>query len=415
MTTTNDPTTDFDPFTNDMAGELARLRREHGATHWTYALGGDQPVLMVLTHDECRAVLRDHDTYSSTMAMGGPIASSNPDDVMEALPDFCRSPHVTGVVDVDPPRHDPLRRTVTRAFNLRWIKDQQPVARELAQHTAHQLPRGDVDLVQQYTRPYVQQAVGRVFGIPDDMLPQVIEWSEDMRTIVSPPQAVGGVEPKYQAAENLHDYAKWAVEFIQKQRGQRDIIGVYAHGDDRSEPLGLWNTMYSLLVHYVAGTVTTMHALASSIDFALRHPHVWSRLTNPDTFHSVEVFEETLRAAAPHRGLVRITTTDTILAGEHLPEGTLVLPMLQSAGRDENHYGHPDNFAPERDRLRDHMAFGHGKHRCAGSELGRSNGVTGLAVLAQTWPSARLVNPEQPTRVKPDFFFHGPEALNAVI
>jgi cytochrome P450 len=42
--------------------------------------------------------------------------------------------------------------------------------------------------------------------------------------------------------------------------------------------------------------------------------------------------------------------------------------MFGSANRDERRYADPDRFDVARD-ARDHLAFGHGVHRCAGGHL----------------------------------------------
>lgn len=417
---------DFDPWTGDPVAQLEALREQHGPLFGTGALGSP-PVYLVLTNSECKRVLADHGTYSSRLAMGGGIGDSNPPEVMERLPAFLRDPDVTGVVDVDPPVHDRYRATLRRAFDVRWIRRElRPRFHQLATEIAASLTTGGrVDLVRSYTTPFTRRALATAMGVSPEMVPSLESWAHDAEIIVSPLEATG-IEAKRSAVPGMHEYAAWAERFVAARcAGNQDLITVYARGDaDRAAPLPHPTMLYSLLVHYRAGTVTTGHALGSAIDFALRTPGVWERLTaearvtepspaEAASEYARSVFEEALRCASPHRGLVRITDRDTELAGHVLPKGTRVLPMLQSAGNDPDVFEAPSRFRTDRSNVRDHLAFGHGKHLCAGAELAREKGAAALLALARQAPTLRLEHSRPPV-IEPSFFFHGPRHLWAV-
>jgi len=89
---------------------------------------------------------------------------------------------------------------------------------------------------------------------------------------------------------------------------------------------------------------------------------------------------------------VRLTAPDGYQAGEvRIPAGERVLLLYGAANRDERRFAEPDRFDVTRD-ARDHVAFGHGVHRCAGGHLAQQLRVrcTRLALSsAQTrWGSA---------------------------
>ena len=54
--------------------------------------------------------------------------------------------------------------------------------------------------------------------------------------------------------------------------------------------------------------------------------------------------------------------------GVVIPPGERVLVLYGAANRDERHYPDPARFDVRRE-ARDHLAFGHGVHRCAGGHL----------------------------------------------
>lgn len=51
-----------------------------------------------------------------------------------------------------------------------------------------------------------------------------------------------------------------------------------------------------------------------------------------------------------------------------IPEGERVLILIRAANRDERKYADPDRFDVTR-AAQDHLAFGHGVHRCAGGRI----------------------------------------------
>lgn len=408
MSSTDAEIRDFDPFTSDPQQQLNALRMQ-GKVVRSPAMNDAR---LVLTDAECREVLVDDQSYSSAFAMGGPLAMNNSETVMQALPPFLREDGLTAIVDADMPAHAELRKTMRRAYEPGWIQTQVPVFRAIAEELIGTLPRaGELDLVSGYTRPFVQRVMCRVMGVPDDMVQRVAGWARDMETIASPPVAFSE-ETKLAAAERLGEYERWASEFVAAQRPDRDAMAIYAHGDgDRAQPLPRAVAMYTLLVHFVAGTVTTGHALSSTFEQLLRRPQLWAACVADPDGYAPGAFEEAMRFAAPHRGLVRLTTAETTLDGETLAPGTMVLPMLQSANRDEERFEQADQFCPGRDRARDHIAFGHGRHLCVGAELARKEAAEAIAAFAVAYPNATLVDPDQPAAVEPNYFFHGPASL----
>ena len=78
--------------------------------------------------------------------------------------------------------------------------------------------------------------------------------------------------------------------------------------------------------------------------------------------------DETLRLESPVRAFTRVAVEDYEVDGTVIPAGDRVLVMYAAANRDERRYPDPDRFDVTRD-AKDHVGFGHGVHRCAGSYL----------------------------------------------
>ena len=76
--------------------------------------------------------------------------------------------------------------------------------------------------------------------------------------------------------------------------------------------------------------------------------------------------EETLRIESPIQGSFRLARRSTMLAGVDLPAGTTVFVAAGAANHDPRHFEAPDEFQVDRPNARQHVAFGHGIHTCAG-------------------------------------------------
>jgi cytochrome P450 len=80
--------------------------------------------------------------------------------------------------------------------------------------------------------------------------------------------------------------------------------------------------------------------------------------------------EEILRYEPPTMALARVLTTDVILYDQRVPEGSLMMLINASTGRDHRQFHDPDAFDVER-HIDRHLSFGFGIHVCMGVSLAR--------------------------------------------
>ena len=88
--------------------------------------------------------------------------------------------------------------------------------------------------------------------------------------------------------------------------------------------------------------------------------------------------------------MFRIATRDHELDGVHIPKGARLVIVFASANRDEAIFTDPDVFDPDRDHLRDQLAFGKGIHFCLGAALSRLEGRVALEELTRRLDSFTL-------------------------
>ena len=97
------------------------------------------------------------------------------------------------------------------------------------------------------------------------------------------------------------------------------------------------------------------------------------------------------------------------MSGVRIQKGRDIILGIGSANRDESHFGEPDRFDLHRE-VRDHIAFGFGRHYCAGSRLALLEAETGLKALFERLPGLRLDPDAEPARMS-GYAFRSPTAL----
>lgn len=116
--------------------------------------------------------------------------------------------------------------------------------------------------------------------------------------------------------------------------------------------------------------------------------------------------------ATPTQGMFRLVTKDTEIDGVAVPKGTMVVISFASANRDAEIFGAAaDDFDPDRDNLRQQIAFGKGVHFCIGANLARLEVVNALKILSQRIDTFELVDPDG-IEYLPSFVLRGIKQLD---
>jgi cytochrome P450 len=145
--------------------------------------------------------------------------------------------------------------------------------------------------------------------------------------------------------------------------------------------------------------------LAEMMRLLGEHPDQWQRVRG-DPSRVERIVEESLRLSSPTQGIFRIATHDVEVGGVHLPAGARLVLVYGAANRDAALYGDADGFDPDRERLKEHLAFGRGIHFCLGAALSRLEARVALEELARRIPSFRLA-PTNEFRYFPSFMLRG--------
>jgi hypothetical protein len=130
---------------------------------------------------------------------------------------------------------------------------------------------------------------------------------------------------------------------------------------------------------YVGGHDTSALSICNAMVTLLRHPDQLAALQG-DMSLLPNAVQEILRHIGTVHGTHRLLTEDIELGGHHVPADTPIMIYLSAANHDESWCPHAEKFDIARDVPPDHLAFGHGPHKCPGQHMARA--VIGIGVEA---------------------------------
>ncbi|WP_214369908.1 cytochrome P450 [Pseudonocardia sp. H11422] len=362
---------------------------------------------MVTRHADLLTVINDPETYSSAIAV--PRIYDNPPEVVAELEGHV--PETGYLVNEDEPAHTPVRRVFDAGFTGARVRAMVPRMRERAGELIDTFTGGTADLVSGYADPFVQTVINAVIGFPAEDAARIQGWTNDFVLLWNP---LAPVEPKVEAARRLRDYTDYIQALIDARRAERrdDLISDLVHG---ANGFPAYDDAYAHDVirgaARVAGYDTTRDAITSTLLVMLQDRSIWDRVLADPARTIPRVTEEALRRDAPHRGLFRITTRETVLGGTTLPAGAPLLLMFGSGNRDETVFPDPDAVDLDRPNVREHLAFGTGVHVCPGAPLARAEIRVAIETLVQRLPGLRLTDDYRPSYIA-SYFFRGLETLD---
>ena len=252
-----------------------------------------------------------------------------------------------------------------------------------------------VEFVSQFATLLPTQVIAHSLNIPLERQDDFRRWTEASTS------TIGATIPGSQHIENAKTIVELQEFFVQQFEDRRtnpqdDLlttllnshIGAEDDGSD-AEPLDMPELVRIVQQLLVAGNETTAKLMTEMLRLIAETEGEWARI-QADYSVLPDIVEEALRISSPNQGMSRVATCDTTLAGVDIPKGARLIVMFASANRDDAVFGCPHDYQPDRDRVRDHIAFGHGTHFCVGANLARLEAVVSFERLAARIESYRL-------------------------
>lgn len=369
----------------------AMARAKGPLHHWT-----DYGMMAAFTHDAVSTLLRDR-------RFGREV----PPELARPVPDHLRPFYAVdnhSMLELEPPRHTRLRGLVLRAFTSRRIAALQPEIAALAHRLAEALPDGECDLLPAIAAPLPVIVIARLLGVPEEMAPQLLRWSNDM---VAMYQARRDRAVEDAAATAAADFTAYLSDYIDARRRapRDDLITELIAAEEDGERLSTEEMIATCILLLNAGHEATVHTIGNGVAALLVSGLDLAPLMIPDRIDGT--VEEILRHDPPLHMFTRYAYEEVEVFGHRFRRGDQVALLLGAANRDPEVWPDPDRFDPSRP-VRTNASFGGGLHFCIGAPLARLELRTALPVLFETCPDLRLT---APPRYGDTYHFHGLDRL----
>lgn len=342
------------------------------------------------------------------------VFSSEPDIVLEdAAEDF----HLPMFISMDPPKHDAQRKTIQPIVAPNYLAQLEPTIRERAANILDELPIGEqFDWVDKVSIELTTMTLATLFDFPWEDRRKLTRWS-DVATVNSfnaptlyPNTTDWQAASQAEALECLAYFTGLWNERINAPP-KPDLISMLAHGDatrnmDPMEYLG------NVILLIVGGNDTTRNTISGSI-LALHENPDQDRVLRENPAKLIpDMVSETIRWQTPLSYMRRTAKRDVELGSKMIRKGDKVAMWYISGNRDDEVIERPNDYWIERQRVRQHLSFGFGIHRCVGNRLAELQLKIIWEEILARFPRIEVVG--QPRRVA-SAFIHGYEYLPVVI
>ncbi|RNL62610.1 cytochrome P450 [Nocardioides marmoriginsengisoli] len=313
---------------------------------------------------------------------------------------------IGGLGFTDPPEHTRQRKLLTPEFTMRRLARLKPAIADIIDkqldETAAGAEAGDgvVDLVQTFAFPVPFRVICDLLGLPDEQRETFRKLGAarfDMSEGGAGSIGSIGASREFLLAETArqrHDPGPGLIGQIIRDSG--DQINDFDLG-------GLADGAFN------GGMETSASMLALGTVLLLQNPELWKSLAeDPDSVD--DIVEELLRQLAVVQiAFPRFAKEDVVVGGHKIKKGSIMLAHLPTASRDPR--STPGAGLCPMKESSNHLAFGHGLHRCVGAELARMELRAAYPALAKRFPNMRLAVDPSELQYHAKSIVYGLEAL----
>ncbi|KAL0930161.1 cytochrome p450 [Colletotrichum truncatum] len=331
--------------------EYRYLRKQCPLIH-TNQYGG---YWLLTRYEDVKRAAMDSDTYISSVKA---VVPSDPRGIRRPPLNF------------DAPAHTPFRTALERTVKpARLVRLREPLERHAEAELAPLLARGRGDIGAEFAANFVALMESEWLNLEPDVAPKLAvaatSWLNAWR-MQDGDTVTENSRKMYQIAQDLLADRRSHPREPEEDPASSLLLERDAQGQPLSEEHLIGCLRQSLVVGVVAPPI-----LIGSICHHLSKDKELQQKLREDESLIPAAMEEFLRLYGPYRGFARTTSKDVHLHGKTIHPKEPVTLCYTSANRDPEVFESPDDFILHRENVAAHMAFGRGRHRCAGMPLAR--------------------------------------------
>jgi cytochrome P450 len=323
---------------------------------------------MVTGLDEAVAVYTDQTTWSNCNTVAGPgfpvpLEGDDVGDLIDQHRD--ELPFSDQLPSFDPPKHTEQRGLLMRLITPKRMKENEEFMWGLADRQIDEfLANGTCEFVREYAGPYTLLVIADLLGVPE------ADFGK-FRTRMTKPADQPMGERDHKPLKYLYEQFTAYIE-DRRSNPQGDVMTSLATANfpDGSTP-PVHDVALIAANLFAAGQETTVRLLTASLRLLGERPDL-QQLLRDERQRIPNFIEETLRIESPIQGSFRLSRVPSTVGGVDIPAGTTAFVAAGGANHDPRQFDCPAEFRVDRANARQHVAFGHGIHTCAGAPLARA-------------------------------------------
>ncbi|WP_326837440.1 cytochrome P450 [Amycolatopsis rhabdoformis] len=301
------------------------------------------------------------------------------------------------------PDHTRLRTIMEAAFTPQRTQALETRLRERLRHLLDELTEaGDlVDLRDRYASVVACETLSDLFGVAPSAWP---EMTKVIGRLLAPSD-----DPE-EASAGLGEVMEFLGALIAAKRDTPgdDLATTLAEAAELTEE----ERVLALAVTIAGGVPSTTGLITNAIFALATHPDQLAGVLKGRTRWD-DVLDETLRADSPVQHMpLRYAVEDIDLGeGVFIRRGEAILLGFGAVGRDPRVHSEAPGTFDARRPAKDHLAFGHGVHRCIAGALGLAEATVAVSALFERFPDLALAEPADRLDPLPTIVFSGKARL----
>jgi cytochrome P450 family 150 subfamily A5 len=340
---------------------------------------GAHGMFVITGHPEAMTIYGDPATFPEDDAPSGTFSSCNVvcgslmsfsvpmegDDVSDFIIKYRHElPFNDQLPSFDPPNHTAHRHLLMRLITPKRLKENEDFMWEFADQLLDQfVDAGSCEMVSAYAEPFTLTVIADLEGVPE----------ADHSLFREQLGSDHHLEISHNPLEFLYERFSEYVEDRRKQP-RNDVLSGLATATfpDGSTPEVKDAALIAANL-FAGGQETTVRLLSFALRMLGERPDL-QKAVREDRDRIPNFIEETLRMESPLRTQFRMARVRTTLGGVDIPAGSSLMLIPGACNRDPRVFEKPYEFDLNRANARQHIAFGHGIHTCAGAPLARAEG-----------------------------------------
>jgi cytochrome P450 len=283
----------------------------------------------------------------------------------------------------DPPEHRTPRKVLAQRLSPMAVQEQADAVEGCAEELcAAVCRRGSFDAVCDFAQPFALSTLVRHVGLQTDDLAVLGDWADAVFDVMGPENARTRAARTYLAGFGIHLLAATTPDRLEPNGAGAAIYTAGQCGDLTTE-----GATQLLAIYLLAAIPTMIAATSTALWLFARNPEQWEALRAQPSL-AANAVNEILRLESPTQSFSRVIRSPYQAGSATVPAGARVILLFGSANRDDRLWHNPDAFDIGRDRVADHVAFGHGLHGCAGqvfAKMAIGSAVKAFVDHAQEW------------------------------